>query len=88
MRDNTLTQISGFQEFDQNTFVEESFKNLEDFEDTLVRAPELSFNWVLNSLNLVIFNINSIVDNHFDVLNIFHCNGQRAHRAFALPQSN
>lgn len=88
VRDNTPAQITGFLHFDPDTFVEESLENLQDFEERLVRAPELSSNWVLNSINSIIFNVQCIVDRESPVLSQFPRNGRRSHRTFALPQSN
>ena len=88
VRDNTPAQITAFQDFNPDTFVEESLDDLEDFEDKLVRSPELSSGWVLNSINSVIFNVQCIVDQNSRVLNIFPRNGRRAHRTFALPSGN
>ena len=85
VRDNTPAQITAFQDFNPDTFVEESLDDLEDFEDKLVRPPEHSSGWVLNSINSVIFNVQCIVDQNSRVLNIFPRNGRRAHRTFALP---
>jgi hypothetical protein len=85
VRDNEPAQITGFEHFDPDTFVDESIENLEDFEFKLVRAPELSSNWVLNSVNSIIFNVQSVVDPGTDVVATFPRNGQRAHRTFALP---
>jgi hypothetical protein len=85
VRDNTPAQITGFLPFDPDTFVTDSLENLEDFEEKLVRAPELSSNWELNSINSVIFNVQCIVDSDNLVLNLFPRNGRRAHRTFALP---
>lgn len=85
VRDNTPAQITGFLDFDPNTFVDDSLENLEDFEEKLERAPELSSNWVVNSINSVIFNVQCIVDDENSALNLFPRNGRRAHRTFALP---
>jgi hypothetical protein len=88
VRDNTPAQITGFLPFEPDTFVEDTLDNLEDFEEKLVRAPELSSNWVLNSINSVIFNVQCIVDRENPALSNFPRNGQRVHRTFALPASN
>ena len=85
VRDNTPAQITGFLTFDPNTFVDDSLENLEDFEEKLVRAPELSSNWALNSINSVIFNVQCVVDTESHVVGQFPRNGRRTHRTFALP---
>ena len=88
VRDNTPAQITGFLPFDPDTFVDESLEDLEDFEEKLVRAPDLSSNWVLNSINSIIFNVQCIVDRESPVLSNFPRDGRRSHKTFALPQSN
>ena len=85
VRDNAPAQLSGFEDFDPNTFVDDSLDHLEDFEARLVRAPELSSNWVMTSVISVIFNIQAIVDQNSTILNYFPRNGRRAHRTFPLP---
>ena len=85
VRDNAPAQLSGFEQFDQNTFVDDSLGYLEDAEQKLTRAPEFSSNWVLDSIIAVIFNVQCIVDQHNRILNLFPRDGRRAHRTFALP---
>jgi hypothetical protein len=88
VRDNTPAQITRFMNFDPDTFVGDSLEHLEDFEEKLVRAPELSSNWMLNSINSVIFNVQCVVDGESPSLSQFPRNGRRTHRTFALPPSN
>jgi hypothetical protein len=85
VRDNAPAQLSGFEDFDKNTFVEDSLDYLEDVENKLVRNPELASNWVFSSLNSVIFNVQSIVDTRSRALTPFPKNGPRSHRTFPLP---
>jgi hypothetical protein len=62
--------LSGFEDFDPNTFVDDSLNHLEDFEASLVRAPELSSNWVMTSVISVIFNIQAVVDSQQSIIYI------------------
>jgi len=85
VRDNAPAQLSGFEEFEPDTFVDDSLNHLEDFEARLVRAPELSSNWVMSSVISIIFNVQSIVDQNSRTLNYFPRDGRRSHRTFPLP---
>lgn len=85
VRDNVPAQLSGFDDFDPNTFVDDSLDHLEDFEARLVRAPELSSNWVMTSVISIIFNIQAVVDSQSGILRYFPRDGRRAHRTFPLP---
>jgi hypothetical protein len=88
VRNNVPAQISDFEDFEENTFVNEALDHLEDLEEKLTRAPELSSNWVLANIISIIFNVQTIVDIHSQVLNAYYRHGQRAYRTFALPGGN
>jgi hypothetical protein len=85
VRNNAPAQISGFEEFDANTFVQTSLEHIEDVEERLTRPNAEASNWMLHQIISIIFNIQSKVSNDSPVLTSFPRHGRRSHRTFALP---
>jgi hypothetical protein len=85
VRYNAPAQVSGFEEFDSETFVATSIDLIADVEHSLNRPDAVASNWKVESIISIIFNCQSKVDKFSPVLRSFPRHGERAYRTFPLP---
>ncbi len=85
VRDNALAKISGFEDFDSETFVESSLDHLEDVEEKLERPTALASNWKLDQIISIIFYAQSKVHRDSLILQQFPRHGYKSRRTFPLP---
>lgn len=81
-RNNAPAQLSGFEIFDNTTFIQVSLDHIEDIEARLTQFEETK--WVLNQIISIIFNVQSRVKFNDPVLTHFPQHGRRSQRTFAL----
>lgn len=85
VRNNAPAQISGFELFNRDTFVQVSLDHIEDVDEKLTRPNAEASNWMLYRIISIIFNIQSKVSASSPVITSFPRYGRRGHRTFALP---
>ena len=81
-RNNAPAQLSGFEIFEPDIFVQTSQDHIEDVENRLMQFEETK--WVLNQIISIIFNVQSKVKYYSPILAEFPNYGRRSHRTFAL----
>jgi hypothetical protein len=81
-RNNAPAQLSGFEIFDNDTFIETSLDHIEDVDNRLTTFEETK--WVLNQIISIIFSVQSKVKYNSQILNKFPHHGRRSHQTFAL----
>jgi hypothetical protein len=85
VRYNSPAQVSGFEEFNSETFVETSIDAIGDVEHRLNRPEAVASNWKVENIISIIFNCQSKVDEYSLIIRAFHRDGRRSHRTFPLP---
>jgi hypothetical protein len=84
-RNNAPAVLSGFEEFDRNTFVDTALFHIEDIEDRLFQPSDETTKWQLHRIISVIVNAQTKVPNSSFLVQAYPRHGRRAHRTFALP---
>ena len=84
-RSNVPAQVSGWEDFDPEDFVDQSVESITHVEARLHRHPSVSSNWRLQAMISIIFNCQSKVESTSLVLRTFPHHGKRTQRTFSLP---